>query len=215
MNTEYLVTAANEMFRLIVLNGEPSPEDILKAAHIGCETLNILLNDEDFFREAEELGRRKVGRQEREEFDYLTGDLAYFINHFLKIERDILLAGGIDEELVNQLLENAKDSLQAIRNWDGDAEMLRWLITRLREEICHAEEALDEEQSRNEWRDRWRRRLKRATLAIGGAAIVGLDASALAATYGLSAPGTAVSAALGGALIGVAVPAAEVATAGA
>lgn len=200
IETRYLVESANQIYALVGLHPQPSPDDLFRATHVGCEALQTLRRDQSFFQVAREFRSRRDANID--EFYALTGDLRYFVHNFERIERKVLLAAGLDAELTDHLLDEARVALGSIRSWEGDEQALRWIVERLGEEVCGIRGLLLNGHKRRNLK----RVLRRVAFGTGGAAMIGINTASLAGTLGLTAPGAAVSEALGGILLGAALP---------
>ena len=209
MNTQYLIAAGNEMF--LLLSQQPGVEQLTRIASIACNALRRLAEDQEFYNDFRELVQRRDA--DRSAFASIIGDLKHFVYGFQELERRLLIDGGVNAQLAEVLAEMAQALIQAIKYWQpnaadawqGSPETLRQDVERIRDAVCDLENSLRQGAQEREQLLKQSRYLRRVTFAIGGALMVGLNASALAISLGLSAPGSAVSGAVGGALIGAAV----------
>lgn len=206
---QYMIAAADRVFVLLSHSPNPARVDLAEASSICCNTLEILSNDALFFRDVETLGQRQ--RNNSEAFREITGattrSLGHF-HHFWEREKSLLIMAGMDRSLVERLSRIVDEMIERIRETRLSVVHLRNVINAVRDDTCNLSNTLN--QSLQEERDlnAVERGVRRGWYAIIGAAIVALDVSSLVATVGLSAAGTAVSRAVGGALIGAAVPSA-------
>jgi hypothetical protein len=112
-----------------------------------------------------------------------------------------MLAAGIDDCTWSQLRQAAEEVRRHIAHAGINGGRLTNAITRLREIACDMARELLKTIEKSATHQRALSVARRVALGVGGAAMIGVDASSLAATIGLSAPGAAVSAAVGGGLL--------------
>ena len=201
----YLVVAANEM-HLAYIERHNNPDKLAYAANLGCNTFRELLRDEAFFSDVAKLAAmRKSNEAEVDAIigietnpALLPGELTDFQN-FLYAEKQILVAGGLETGLVETLIDEGTQLINQIRSDQVIPEHMRAKVERLRRVACKLSDSLRREHNHEvAWGN-----LRKLTIAAGGCAIVGLNASSVAATFGLSAPAAAISNAIGCALVGV------------
>jgi hypothetical protein len=209
----YLIEAANVM-KLRLNQAEAHPEqaedNLGEASVIGCDTLRRLSEDENFRQTLERMveTRTRIGQ----DFRIVTDDLAHF-EFFLGVERDLLVRGGLSEELADELIQECRNVLENVKRRQAAPREILDSVYSIRDRTCELSaslvqrrrEAIEREREARE-RAQTTRMLRRAVMVIGGAAIVGINVSALAATLGVSAVGSAVSQALGSGIIGAAIP---------
>lgn len=121
---------------------------------------------------------------------------------FLEIEANLLRQAGADPSLIELILKRCRETREAARRSEFDAEKFRGALGQLRDEVCGA---LTELRRATSDQRLPRRRLRACLIGVSGCVVVGLDASMLAATSGLSAAGSAVSIAVGGAILSQAI----------
>jgi len=200
----YLVEAANRMDQLLA-EAEAYPQQkqhkLREAAVTGCRALERLSKDESFRRAVEELTRAR--RQNRRGFGAITRDSDKF-ELFLGVERTVLIKGGITEDSANKLVSRCRDTLRAVQGREAKPDEVFLAVDELRGSACHRAEYLKRKALEAEEMARIKKTLDRVTLAIVGAALVGLNSSALVDEL-LTLAGRAVSAAIGAELISWAV----------
>src|SRR5205814_700126 len=143
-----------------------------------------------------------------EGFNSVTGQATRTLEHFhyfMGEEKWVMLKGGINPRLVNEIAELADQLIQLVREWDGDPENLFAKITLAREDACRLADKLEQNKEAEVPSDSTRRHVRRILYVVTGGAIIVLN---VIASLNLSPVGTAVSCAVGSALISQAVPAA-------
>jgi hypothetical protein len=201
----YLITAANSMYTLLSHN-PPSSKDVATAARQGCNTLISLEGDPDFKRYVRILVSRRVANNE--DFDSVTGQATRTLEHFhyfMGEEKRVMLEGGIDPRLVNEIAELTDQLIQLVREWNGGTENLFAKITLAREDACRLANKLEQNKEDEVPSDSTKRHVRRILYVVIGGAIIVLN---VIASLNLTPVGTAVSGAVGNALISQAVPAA-------
>lgn len=198
---DYLVIATNKMYDLL-FSGSPENDDFASAASVGCTTLRLLADDQEFKSYVTALSESL--RLERNNFYLITHQekpkkpLAHFLD-FLKLERNILIASGINPLLVDEIVKQARLLIQDVRNWQGDVDALFIMIAEIRDNACTLSDSLKKKKDEDTHKDETRKHLQNIMYAVSGAAVIALNfANPL---LSLSHAGTTVSAAVGGALI--------------
>src|SRR2546425_9389987 len=105
----YVVESANQMNTLLInaeLNPEQQSEQIVEAAVIGCRTLKQLVDDKDFRGTVERMADPRLGKERRMavEFRTIIEDVDRF-DHFLCLEREVLVKGGLVQDLADKLID--------------------------------------------------------------------------------------------------------------
>ncbi|HEV2804238.1 MAG TPA: hypothetical protein VGW57_04815 [Chthoniobacterales bacterium] len=131
--------------------------------------------------------------------------LDHFVGSFRKIERDLLVSAGLQQKAADLLLQAATGLLPEIQGPPPKVEEIRRHVENARVEACVNARLLRERRQNEEQRQKNKKRLLRFGYALGGAAIVIINVSALATSIGLSIAGTAVSGSVGVMLINNAV----------
>ncbi|MAT96418.1 MAG: hypothetical protein CL608_04675 [Anaerolineaceae bacterium] len=185
MNHLELINVTNNMHGLLT-KYNPTREDMVEAAHIGCRTLRILADDVSFFANALKL--KEFEQRYKSELDYLVNDFHYF----LTLERDLLLRGGLRKELVNALFSQAEKLLKEVRQGTYSMNVLRGTIVALRQKTCSLHEKLQTQEERQ----RLHARLRGVAYGLGGAVIITMNSSPMAIAP-LGYAGMALSGALG------------------
>ena len=187
MKFERLRTAANEMYDLSMRSwGHHRRHNLQEAASIGCKVLADLLRDSEFEDDVRKLNRlrQENEREYREALDNLE--------EFLDLERQILVDRGVRQELVSELLREARYRVRSIGEPQMDYQALRDALMQIRISVCNvAYDMRDEERSRKIG--------KAAMNAVGGSAIITLNVTSDILT--LTPATSAVSGAIGSSLI--------------
>ena len=120
---------------------------------------------------------------------------------FLEAEKGVLQAAGADSSLTMSILQQCRDMREAARRGEFSAFTFRSALEVLRDAVCGVLNELPDSATSQRPPRRLHRRLRACYAGVCGCLIVGLDASAFAASVGLTAAGTAVSAAVGAAIV--------------
>jgi hypothetical protein len=112
-----------------------------------------------------------------------------------------LKKAGASDATIKNLLHKATELLDDIRQPTPKKKELLSHITTLRDEVCSIATALPKKGQKTENKKELKENLLRCGYTAGGAAMILANASAWAASIGLSTPGSAVSGAAGTALI--------------
>jgi hypothetical protein len=120
---------------------------------------------------------------------------------FLGAEGRLLKAAGTDPSLTTAILQQCREARAAARQGEFNAFRFRNALEELRETVCAEYLELRGATSDPGPSGRRYRRLAACFKGVCGCVVVGLDASALAATIGLTAAGSAVSIAVGAAVV--------------
>lgn len=160
-----------------------------ECARVGCSLLSSEAMRQALLEDAEQLAR--LAREHQEEVQQVAGHIEYF----LEAEGNLLRAAGADDALVARIIGELREASDAARRGQFDLTAFSEALDAARTTTCEIWAELragakDETRIRN-------RRLRACLQIVCGAAVVGLDASVLTATVGLSAAGMAVSGLLG------------------
>jgi hypothetical protein len=202
MSSDYLTNAASAIYGLIGKRLKPTRRELALAAARGCESLQELAEDQDFFRELWRFYALRL--YYFTEYNEITGAESYETKHFehvLRVERKILIAGGMNPQFAKALTDQASSLIDEIREGQFTPESLRPTIDLLRRRGCSLADSLRKKALSEQERNQMQEGLMCAAAGIGGAAIAALNATPLAGAVGLSVVGATVSAQLGGALI--------------
>jgi hypothetical protein len=120
--------------------------------------------------------------------------------HFLEAETRLLASAGLDPLAVRQLISKCRAIRFAVIDQEATDEDFRAALIEARNASCDSVTVLAPSATESGLLRRVRRRLVPVSTILGGAVLVGVDASLLATTLGLSTWGTAVSAMVGGGL---------------
>lgn len=190
MSLHYLAAAANEMIRVMWRHRPPEKQDLSDAANIGCNALEDLIDDPEFVSSVERLAQFQ--RENEREYHRILDDLEHF-KDFLRAEKRLLLKYGLNEELVNRLLDAAEGQISAIREHRINLEQLHDAITRIRREACGASETIQDELAQ-------RRRTQIILYTLGAAVVIAANAAPIASGF-LLPIGVAISGGVGSFLI--------------
>lgn len=185
-----LVRATNEIFFHARVG------DVTRALRIGCDILSPLANDADYQAMVESM--QAVTSEHEAQVHEIMDSLEYYSSVFMKIEEDILRAGGLDDHVIDSLLlEVAKLRLSI----DASAELgtVSTTLKSLREITCKIAQDLESQaRTASGWRSVARIAIV-VGLGVGGATVIALNAGSIIS--GLPAPFGATSASFGGVLI--------------
>ena len=198
----YVVHACNEIEKVLFASLEPSAEEFGRVFTIACTALKRLGDDPDFSRALDQL--EKARETNRDDFQKIT-ELDHFVGSFLSLERDLLLKAGLSSNSVHYFLKEATSLRERIRGTSPKRAEVLNEVWDTRDDVCSIARTLTQkheaEQNVRKMKQTIRRGIKRAGFTLGGAAMIFTNASALAASIGLSIAGSAVSGAAGTALI--------------
>jgi hypothetical protein len=202
METAYIIEATNKIFDLLSETLEPKPEELGKIFAISCNTLRRVSAQSEFLRDVRILALRLDSH--KSEFKDICENVAHFTYGFCKIEEKVLTAAGVSEKAVRSLLEQAKILRESIAISKFSQDEVQHNIEKLRDESCGIAKDLHKIPLEQRDKLRQKKRARKIAYAISGTAVMVINASPLAVTMGLSAPGSAVSGAFGSGLIGAA-----------
>jgi hypothetical protein len=162
-----------------------------EALHIGCYTLEWLIEDRDFRNDLEFVFSLKG--QTVQEFQEIINDFTDF-ERFLIVEKEILIRSGLRGDTAQWLIEWCRNLRSIVNNNEISIDEVLSKINLLRAQVCTtAEEQMSLVKQATLH--------KRIMMGMGGALLVGLNVGVVAATFGLTAPAAALSGALGAAII--------------
>lgn len=125
--------------------------------------------------------------------------------HFLGIERRLLEQGGTDSRLTEEIIGRCREARKSTRQGKFDTNAFSGALEELRVAVCGVLVDLRKEMLDQPPAHQLFGRLAAVLKGLCGCVVVGLDASRLAATAGLSDAGSAVSIAVGTAIVGQAI----------
>jgi hypothetical protein len=211
----YLVESIKQMNALVIqadLSAEQHSKCLTEAAAIGCRTLDKLCKDPELPQKLEQAADVRIiarfmqrasereQRRQRElvaEFRNIVEDPKNF-EVFLELEREVMIRGGIPHEVVDLLIEASYRAVGEIKARAKPPEELSANIHVLRDRACLLFQDLKTDAV---YKQKWgniKSKIKIATVGIGGAALIGLNLTALAASLGMTTVGSGVSASIGG-----------------
>jgi hypothetical protein len=214
----YVVETINQMNLLLVRSDTHSKQRqdyLLEAAVLGCRTLKQLSGDTGFSSTVEEFADVRIikGFLERASDDYKRREsekvdqFRTIIENsdcfatFLDLELEVMVKAGLSVDIVDSLIKSSRESIEDVQKRAKPASEVIETVRLLRDRACLLSDDLINE-AKDE--DRWegvKERIKKVILGLGGVALIGLNASSLAASVGITAAGSAVSAALGAVFI--------------
>jgi hypothetical protein len=178
--------------------GNRGAESLQECATTGCS----LLSNDMYMQALVEDAR--IGQEQlwfyRRHAHIITGR-AHF-EHFLGIERRLLLEAGMDAGVTEGLINQCRTAREAPRRGKFNANAFSGTLEELRRAVCGILAELREVAHDEPSQHQLSRRLTSVFKGVCGCVLVGVDASTLAPTVGLSAAGSAVSIAVGGAIVG-------------
>ena len=198
----YLPVACEELHKLLLATVEPTRAELTPVFILACTTFRRLASDNEFLGDFGMLARRR--QKEAHVFDDIT-TLEHFVHSFRSIEGHVLKKAKLTDATIGRLIDKATDLLDYIKQPSATAEELSSRIAKLRDEACPIATSLKEQGRTDVSEERLAEMARRFGFAIGGAAMISVNASAWAASVGLTTAGSAVSGAAGSALIGYAV----------
>jgi hypothetical protein len=203
---ETLAARANDIGFQLHLAREPSQRQVAlqRAIQAGCAGLNTVLLDPLFFQtyEGSKAARRSLGRKairSKDPVDVpIIGEEQFAA--FVAAEKKLLRTVGFDVQHAELIGEKLLNILRTPRN-DQGTESLEELQS-LRDILCRLDPAPDTHTPDKEvdHSSDWLSGLVHVGLSLGGATLVVVNVTALAASHGLSAGFSELSKTAGGAL---------------
>jgi hypothetical protein len=126
---------------------------------------------------------------------------------FLEAERRLLMEAGVDPSLAAAIIQRCQDGREGASRSEFNTIQFSSALEELRDAVCGILAELRGSIFQQSSPNRLRRRLRASFEGVCGGVIVGLDATALAVSIGLSTAGSAVSGALGAAIVADAIAA--------
>src|SRR5262245_31756979 len=120
MPGDYLVSAANDMYRTVSVDTELTPAQVEAVAIRGGEALKRAQDDPTVRMSVRELSRAR--RQYTEAFQATLGaygESSEQLEHFLEQERAVLLTAGLELGLVEELITQGREFVGRAREWEG------------------------------------------------------------------------------------------------
>jgi hypothetical protein len=194
---DYMINACNLVYEVILSSPDPTANDVRKVLVVTCNALKLLSGDPKFRKALNDL--RQI--RHPEEFGAITSDVGHFVDGFCLLEAKALISVGLSDDAVKLLIEKAVHLREQISKVDRSPNEILNAIAGFQGEVCLDVNTLASQKKLLEEATARQKLLRRSGYVLGGCAIVFVDASAVAATVGLSLAGTAVSGAVGGALI--------------
>lgn len=214
----YLVESIKQMDALVIqsdLSAEQHSKYLTEAAAIGCRTLGKLCKDPELPQKLEqaadvriiarfmERASERAQRRQRElvaEFRNIVEDPNNF-KVFLELEREVMIRSGIPPQVVDRLIEASYRTLDEVKARAKPPEELSAYVHLLRDRACLLFHDLEIDAVDKQRWGNIKSKIKIATVGIGGAALIGLNLSALAASLGMTTVGSGISASIGGGIV--------------
>ena len=185
MACEYLVASSNEMYLSLTKWPEPTLDDLAYAATRGCAALSTLASDQEFKGQVKELAERR--RTNQAAFDFMTGrhlastaDALEQLTFFLKIEKDLLIANGMAQSLVEHLFNQALTSIQNVQDFGRNVDSLFEALDSGKYIACNLAATLNQQRSQYENKANTTDLLLKITNVVGGSAIIVINVAAAA-----------------------------------
>jgi hypothetical protein len=201
------VISANRMHESLAIyhadrsRGHLQSRGLLESATTGCSLLSNDMYVHALVEDARS-GQERL-RFHRRDVQEITGR-AHF-EHFLGIERRLLVEAGMDPGITDSIINRCRAARKAPRRGEFDANAFSDALEELRIVVCEVLADLREESFHQLSQRQMFRRLMSVFMGVCGCVVVGLDASSLAPTVGLSAAGSTISVAVGGAIVSQAI----------
>lgn len=171
MSLDTLVAATNTILRL----DHPTVGDLLNACEVGCRELEVLSEDDAFFTLLRSAKWRP--NAQHTEVGRVFNDLGEF-HTFLEAEARILKDSGVDDGAVRDLLNQARQLREHIRDQQVDPDSIREGIAQLRDSTCHMVGRLSLKDAVVDQSKKVRSLLRRVALGIGGGMIAVINGAA-------------------------------------
>ncbi len=204
-----LVAETNRMYTALTLYetdrslGRDSSGQLVQCATTGCSLLNNNVYIRAMLIDARTLAQRATAQRSAVR-DIMNVDHFEF---FLQGESRLLMAAGVDPSLVAVIIQRCQEGREKASRDELDVNQFSSALEELRDAVCGTLAELRESTFQQPSPNRLHRRLIASFEGVCGGVIVGLDATALAVSIGLSTAGSAVSGALGAAIVGDAIAA--------
>jgi hypothetical protein len=186
----------------LAIGSKSSGDRLIQSATTGCSLLSNEVYVQALVDDARMFANRQ--RHHRRDMRAIMGDRAHFEN-FLGLEKRLLIEAGFTHDEADVIVRRCWDARDVARHAKFDAGEFGTALMGLRLAVCRALTEMRKTSLDRQRQQEQSRRLAAVRKGIFGCVLVGLDASSLPATVGLSAAGSAVSIALGGAIVGQAV----------
>ena len=167
---DQLIHATNQ-----VLSSERvTPEKLQEIFTIGCKTLTMLSDDDEFFADLKLVNANESLRDDiKNTFDNLNR-----FEQFLEMERKAFHEAGISCDTEKFLTQQAREVRQLLPKWHNDPEAIRIGINKLRNETCNTAGILKDLNPARERFRNIRSLARRIAFGISGATVLGMNAKA-------------------------------------
>lgn len=196
----YMDEATRIMFRDQTSTQGMSRDSTLAVLTTGCAALQRLVADPLFYFQMETLAQTQA--QHRDDYRTITESVSHFVGGFLMVERRVLEHAGLSPALINFLLQDAEALRTFLLDATIDPEAILTHLHLLQKWACNAADQLRESRVSAQKLQVSRRLAKHVTRGVGSALIIAINTSALAKIH-MTEAGTAVSVAMGAALLEV------------
>lgn len=198
MATNELIEATNELFRLSGRQDAVSTGAVAKAFALACRALSATVDDIEMARSLDSLaGSGNITK------DMVSPPaISDFCRTFLRTERELLHASGLSDGAIRSLLGGAEELLATCALEPLNVGEFYVRLHRLERRVCSRARQLRATVHERQAHDRLVASASRGATGVGGAAIVAINAGAVAGAPVLSAPLALMSTTFGGALVG-------------
>lgn len=196
-----LVAATNELFDIQRHSGKLPVTAVADAMSTSCKAIKAMLDDVGLAREIDQLAEESIRQQFLAERSHLQ-DLC---RTFVRTEEIVLRDAGLSDGAIRSLMEAGRDTLELCARAKLDVAQLYTTLHRLEQRVCGRADQIVRTMSVRRENIAIGSTVARASVGLGGAAIVAINAGAFGATSGLSAPMATMSAAFGGTLVSAAI----------
>ena len=198
----YLADSTNNLYRILSETIKPSEDDFRKVFAVSCNTLSRLVEEKKLFADLKLLAKR----QKDFTIDYrkITDDVKHFVDGFCNIEREVLIAAGVEPDAAKALILEGINLRKDLIDLKIDPDRVFRDLSELRDEACEIAQHLHGLPAKRIEERLRKKKLKKFFYAIGGVTIVAADTGAFALSLGMSLAGTAVSGSFGCGFVGAA-----------
>jgi hypothetical protein len=201
------VIATNQMHKSMTIyyadlsRGHREARGLLECATTGCSLLSNDMYVHALLEDAREWQERIWFH--RREVQEITGRSHF--EYFLGIERRLLREAGMDAGVTEALIDQCRTARKAPRRGKFNADAFSLALEELRLAVCSVLAELREATFDEPSQHQMFRHLASVFKGVCGCVLVGADASSMAPIVRLSTPGSAVSIAVGSAIVGQAI----------
>jgi len=199
MATTELVEATNELFRLSARKDNVGLAETADVFGIACKALSSALDDMAMAQSLDTLAG--AGHFTRDSA-VSHAAIADFCRTFIRTERELLQSAGLSDGAIRSLLGGAQELLESCVMEPLNVGEFYVRLHRLERRVCGRAGQLRAAANDRHSHSRLVAIVSRGATGVGGAAIVAVNAGAVAGAPVLSAPFALMSTTFGGALVG-------------